>query len=90
MRVSLDASAVVPLFIDDAFSERIETYFIAHAPDIIVSDFAAAEFASVIARRVRMGQLTRSEVRDAFAAFDIWPVTRVQTEPSDMVTAAAN
>ena len=89
MRVSLDASALVPLFINDAFNERIEIYLISHAPDIIVSDFAAAEFASAIARRVRMGQLTRSEARDAFATFDMWPVTRIQTEPSDMVAAAA-
>ena len=35
------------------------------------------------------GQLTRSEARDAFATFDMWPVTRIQTEPSDMVAAAA-
>ena len=47
MKVSLDASAIIPLFIGDAFIDRIEAYLAMHAPALIVSDFAAAEFASV-------------------------------------------
>jgi predicted nucleic acid-binding protein len=58
-KVSFDASAIVPLFIGDFFTSRIGAYPVANAPDPIASDFAAAEFASVIARRARMGQLTR-------------------------------
>ena len=55
MKVTLDASAIVPLIIDDHFTPRIRAYLAAHDPDLVVSDFAAAEFASVLSRRVRMG-----------------------------------
>ena len=65
MTVSLDASAIVPLFVVDAFNHRIEAYLTEHTPDIVVSDFAAAEFASVLARRVRMGQSSRADAEDA-------------------------
>lgn len=41
-----------------------------HDPDFIVSDFAAAEFSSVIAKRVRTRLLTADEARGAFVAFD--------------------
>lgn len=39
---------------------------------IAVSDFAAAEFASVIARRVHIGDLDEADARAAFAHFDQW------------------
>lgn len=53
MKASLDASAIVPLFVNDHFTDRITAFLIANQPELIVSDFAAAEFASVIARAVR-------------------------------------
>jgi uncharacterized protein len=34
--------------------------------------FAATEFASVVARRVRTGDVSADEARRAFAAFDLW------------------
>ena len=46
---------------------------VASAPSGIgVSDFAAAEFASVIARKVRVGDLDEAEARQAFSTFDNW------------------
>jgi hypothetical protein len=39
---------------------------------LIVSDFAAAEFASAVARRVRTGDITSDEACRDFSAFDMW------------------
>jgi predicted nucleic acid-binding protein len=39
---------------------------------MIVSDFAAAEFGSVVARRMRIGDITADEGHSGFSAFDAW------------------
>lgn len=56
-----------------------------------MSDFAAAEFASSVSRRVRTRELTVLEARDAFADFDAWKVMRpelVESSPPDVRDAA--
>ena len=58
---------------------------------VAVSDFAAAEPASAIARRVRTKELSVSEARDAFAGFDIWMtrnVHRMEALTADVAQAA--
>ena len=40
--------------------------------DLIVSNFAATEFASGIARLVRMSELDADRVPEAFDSFDHW------------------
>jgi predicted nucleic acid-binding protein len=90
--VYLDASVLVALFTQDALSSRAERYLTRTAPILLVGDFAAAEFASAIARRVRMRELKRNEAEIAFATFDIWiarATSRVETLASDISTAAA-
>ena len=72
MSVYLDASVVVPMFVADAFSERTDTFLRGSGTEIVVSDFAAAEFASAINRQVRMHRLTVAEGREALANFDTW------------------
>jgi uncharacterized protein len=67
LSVYLDASALVPLFANDALSERADAILRANQSTLIVSDFAAAEFASAIARRMRTRLLTIAEARIAFA-----------------------
>ena len=59
MKVSLDASAIIPLFIGDAFIDRIEAYLAMHAPALIVSDFAAAEFTPSPDERIRTRELLK-------------------------------
>jgi predicted nucleic acid-binding protein len=57
-----------------------------------VSDFAAAEFASAIARQVRVQILAPDEARSAFSAFDTWiarKVDLVHTAGVDIGTATA-
>jgi len=90
MSVYLDASVLVALFTDDAFTERADRVLRASEQVLVVSDFAAAEFASAVARRVRIGELTVDEARTAFANFDTWLAGRTQreeTQPGDVSMA---
>jgi len=89
--VYLDASALAPIFLDDPFSDRVEG-FLNGEPDVVVSDFAAAEFASVVSRQARMRLISEAEARSAFTAFDAWAAStagRATTEASDVRRAEA-
>lgn len=72
MSVYLDASVLVALFVDDVFSARADSLLRQRPTRVVVSDFAAAEFASSVSRKVRIGRLSEPEAREAFATFDIW------------------
>ncbi len=90
MSIYLDASVIVSLFVNDAFQQRADAAFRSRPDSIVVSNFAAAEFASSIARRVRMQEMTASQARDAFADLDRWVVSDVQwvdASPFDITTA---
>ena len=92
MSVYLDASVLVALFANDSLTDRADAYLRSHAAELIVSDFAAAEFASAFARRVREGLLTADEARDAFSTFDAWTAretAREQITGADIACAAA-
>jgi predicted nucleic acid-binding protein len=89
--VYLDASFVVALITKDVFSERAERFLSDETPALVFSDFAAAEFASVVARRTRTKELTKPEARAAFAALDQWTLrstTRIETTAADVAAAA--
>jgi uncharacterized protein len=60
LNLYLDASVIVALLANDVFTARADAYLRTHAPILIVSDFAALEFASVIARLVRTRQIART------------------------------
>jgi predicted nucleic acid-binding protein len=81
----LDASVVVALLTKDVFTSRAESYIRANAPILVVSDFAAAEFASVIARRLRLREITEPIARVVFAELDAWVIR--STEHADTTTA---
>lgn len=90
MNVCLDASVIVPLFARDSSTDRAGQYLRVARPAVIVSDFASAEFASAIARKVRTEHLSHEESRAAFATFDIWVAAeamRVQAAAADISTA---
>lgn len=83
----LDASVLVSLFLNDALSQRADDFIRRLRPEPIVSDFAAAEFSSVLNRRVRTRENPASEAQQAFQAFDQWLETtavRVECESADM------
>ncbi|MCC6946542.1 MAG: type II toxin-antitoxin system VapC family toxin [Bradyrhizobiaceae bacterium] len=92
MSVYLDASILVALFTNDAHTDRANALLRRHTPIVIVSDFAAAEFASAIARRVRTKDLTARQANICFSNFDVWTVeaaARAQTTNADISSAAS-
>jgi uncharacterized protein len=85
-----DASPLVALFTPDAFSDRADIFVRDQRPVILVSDFAAAEFASALAKRVRTREISTDEAREAFLAFDAWARfrgARLETTSSDVAAA---
>jgi len=86
----LDASLLVAIFIEDALSANADELLASNTRALIVSDFAAAEFASALARLVRMGELSAEAAHAAFANFDAWTARlgpRLRTEASDVIDA---
>ncbi|MFD0936319.1 type II toxin-antitoxin system VapC family toxin [Methylobacterium trifolii] len=78
MRAYLDTSVLVALLTDDPSTLRADSFFRTHAPIPVVSDFAAAEFASALGRRVRMGEIDAGQARTAFSHLDQWIVRVAQ------------
>jgi predicted nucleic acid-binding protein len=92
VKLYLDTSVLVALLIKDPFTERAYRYLNAETSELSVSDYAAAEIASAVARRVRMRELTHDAARTAFVTFDgLSPrtVERVETSPADIKSAEA-
>ena len=90
MTLYLDTSLIVPLFVPDRFNERAEVVLRDWRSAVVVSDFAAAEFASAIARRVRAGEIAVKDARIAFGQFDAWSGAAAQparVQPSDIAAA---
>jgi uncharacterized protein len=83
----LDASVLIPLFIAEKRSNDVENTLMGQIA--IVSDFAAAEFSSGVARRVRMGEITDADAAGVFATFDAWTVTAARRESLATVVLAA-
>ncbi len=74
----LDASVLVAVLTVEPFSERADRFVRDHPIGLIISDFAAAEFASAIARRVRMREVNVDDARSDLSAFDSWAARSVQ------------
>jgi predicted nucleic acid-binding protein len=71
-------------------SARATSFISAHSADLIVSDFASAEFASAISRHVRMGQMPRNEGQIVLSAFDRWTLgaaVSIEVLPVDIALA---
>ena len=66
-----DTSFLAPLILEEATSARIEAFFAKHAPgELAVSHWTRVEFASLIAREVRMGSLGETDALKAIGQFD--------------------
>jgi predicted nucleic acid-binding protein len=68
----LDTSFLVALLISEPFTDRAEGFARSEPTSLIVSDFAAAEFASAVSRRVRTREYTIEQGRTALTTFDNW------------------
>jgi predicted nucleic acid-binding protein len=90
--VYADASLLVALLAPDVFNGRARRYLSDHRPTLLISDFAAAEFASVIAKRVRTRDMSPADAALAFSAFDAWSArlgARLELARADMARAEA-
>jgi predicted nucleic acid-binding protein len=72
LNLYLDSSVVVPLFLPDVFVAEATALLEKAGGQVVISDFVAAEFSSVVAIRLRNKDLTRSAARLAFSGFDSW------------------
>ena len=90
MDVYLDASVIVALLTNDALTSRARAFLQARSLVLFIGDYAVAEVASVIARRVRTGELTEVEARASFDGLDNWTQTfarPVETTSDDIAMA---
>lgn len=90
MSVYLDASILVSLFIIDSQTARADRFLRGGPGAIVVSDFASAEFAAVVARKNRTGELDIEEREAVLADFDMWArqtVRMAETTANDIAAA---
>jgi len=84
----LDASALLPLFIEEARTNQAHTSLRGNV--LIISDFAVAEFSAGVARRTRAGEIDESDAVRVFAALDAWTLNAARREtltPGDVKVA---
>jgi predicted nucleic acid-binding protein len=92
LSIYLDTSALVPFFLADPFVPKARAFLRTEPIGLVISDFAAAEFASVLGNRVRMKLLTLAEARTALSHFDVWTAraaTSAELALADVRTASA-
>jgi predicted nucleic acid-binding protein len=90
LSVSLDASVLIALFTKDALSARADAALRGLSDTVIVTDYAALEFSSALARMARSKTLSVAKVREALVDFDAWvarAAERVETSALDIETA---
>lgn len=72
MNCYLDTNFIVALITPEIHSDRAAAFIAVEPGPLIVSNFAAAEFSSVIARQVRTAERTRDEALMVLDRFDLW------------------
>lgn len=67
-----DVSFLAPLFLEERTSQKIEAFIARQAAgDLCISHWTRTEFASLLAREVRMGALSESHAHAALTEFDL-------------------
>lgn len=72
MSAYLDASAILPILIEEAGSVLVDRFMAQAEKPLVVSEFAAAEVASALSRLVRTGALEAPDAAARLADFDAW------------------
>jgi predicted nucleic acid-binding protein len=75
VRAYLDASAILPILVEEAGSAAVDQFISRHDDPLTVSEFASAEVASALSRLVRTGRLTPDDVSLRLSDFDAWRAT---------------
>ncbi|HEY5210960.1 MAG TPA: type II toxin-antitoxin system VapC family toxin [Stellaceae bacterium] len=86
MSAYLDASVLLPSQIEEPFSAAVDA-FIAGERELLVSDFAVAEFTSALSRLLRTGQRREDDAFGILADFETWRTARtvaVEVHPADV------
>ena len=78
MSLYCDASVIVPAIIEEPLSGAVAALLQGQSRAVLVSDFAAGEFASAVARRFRMAELTAAEAQQALIEYDLWSSVAAQ------------
>jgi len=68
----IDTSVVVALILPDAHTFAAEAWLGEAQDGLLVSDFAALEFAAVVSRQLRMGRMDVAPADAALTLFDDW------------------
>lgn len=90
MSVSTDANILISAFRDDDATQDCRALR-ANRHDWLVSAWALAEFAAVMGRGVRAGNIDQDRARKAFAGLDTWAgaeATVVHVSTDDVAAAA--
>jgi len=70
--IYFDTSFLVPLFLPEATSRRVQQVIGQHQPEeLVTSHWTRVEFSSMLAREVRAGGLTEQAARDADVQFEV-------------------
>ncbi|CAN7652631.1 type II toxin-antitoxin system VapC family toxin [Phenylobacterium sp. LjRoot219] len=85
MTAYLDASALLPMLIEEPGSAIVDDFIGATSGPLVVSEFAAAEVASALSRLVRTARISPEDATARLADFDAWRVAA--TEDIDMNAA---
>lgn len=72
MSAYLDASAILPILIEEPGSILVDRFIADAGEALVVSEFAAAEVASALSRLVRTGLLEAADATARLADFDAW------------------
>ena len=92
MACYLDANILFALLIPEPFSLRADSFLLNNTEPLLVSDFASAEFASAVARHVRMHEFTVEQAGIALSAFDVWVARSadwIEVSAADIALATA-
>lgn len=87
MSAYLDASAILPILIEEPGSTLVDRFITDADAALVVSEFAAAEVASALSRLVRTGLLEPADATDRLADFDAWrasATTDIDLQASDI------
>ena len=90
--VYLDTSFIAPLAIAEASSESVEAFLLRRKAELATSQWTRVELASLVARRVRMGELDADQAEAIRTAFDrllAESFTILTVATTDFMTAVA-
>jgi predicted nucleic acid-binding protein len=87
----LDTNFIIALLLPDAHTSKAENWFERNETELFISNFSTVEFASVVSRLVRTGELATTAALNCLVTFDKWIKTGIALEQigqSDLAAAA--